>query len=160
MFLRACGKKNVQHGLKMVHADRLRALGLARVDGQYAAAHGLGHVGARIYRHYEKGGEPHAHDIVEQIGYAVKDEHGLNHHGRAPENLHINGQKRVCDFQRDFFRRSVVLLHGYGLHYAHKKADQAAEKGADEGDEQRGARSLGKRRAIILQEKQQPVKKA
>ena len=42
------GDDDIEHGLHMVHADGLGALGLAGVDGEEAAADGFGHVSAGV----------------------------------------------------------------------------------------------------------------
>ena len=123
---------DVQHRLPVVHADGLRALGLARVDGDNAAADRFGHVRAGVDGHDEEAGLPHAHLDAEHLQKAVVDEHGLHDHGCAAEQLHIAAQEDVQDIQQHALPHGVTLLvNGDGLQSAHRKADQAAEKRAD-----------------------------
>ena len=117
---------DVQHRLPVVHADGLRALGLARVDGDNAAADRFGH----------------AHLDAEHLQKAVVDEHGLHDHGCAAEQLHIAAQEDVQDLQQHALPHGVTLLvNGDGLQSAHRKADQAAEKRADQRQQQGCARA-------------------
>ena len=145
-------QNNVQHRLPVVHADGLRTLGLAGVDGHDAAAHGLGHIRAGVDRHDEKACLPHAHLDAEHLQKAVVDEHGLHDHGCAAEQLHIAAQEDVQDLQQHALPHGVTLLvNGDGLQSAHRKADQAAEKRADQRQQQGRARAAQVREAVLLQ---------
>lgn len=67
---------------------------------------------------------------VKRIGRAVEDEHGLEHQGRAPEKLHIDGQNGPRHLQQPPLERRLAGLGGDGTDQPHAKADDAADGGA------------------------------
>ena len=142
----------MEHRLPVVHADGLGTLGLARVDGHDAAADCLRHIGTGVDGNDEEACLPHAHLDAEHLQKTVVDEHGLHDHRCAAEQLHIAAQEDVQDFQQYTLPRRVALLvDGDGLQCADRKADQAAEKCADQRQQQGRARAAQIRKAILLQ---------
>ena len=90
--------------------------------------------------------------IIKKLRRAVKDDHGLHDHRRAAEQLHIAAQEDVQDLQQHALPHGVTLLvNGDGLQSAHRKADQAAEKRADQRQQQGRARAAQVREAVLLQ---------
>ena len=95
-------QNDARHGLEMRHADGLRALSLAGVDGNDTAADGLGHIRAGVDRDDQDGRGP---DIIEtqrvvgEIRQRVENEHGLQHHRRTAENLDVDADDDAEKFQ-------------------------------------------------------------
>ena len=52
----ACGQHDAAHGLRLGHAERVRGLGLALVDGLDAGADDLGHVRGLVQAEAEQRG--------------------------------------------------------------------------------------------------------
>ena len=127
------------HGLHMRHADGFGALGLAGVDGDNAAPDGLGHIGAGIDGDHQNGRHPYAGPldrIAREVGQAVIDEHGLEHHGRAPEDLHIDPDNHPDQLNEEPFDGRICLGAGDGVEDATYKADDATEKRGHQGQDQ------------------------
>ena len=123
----------------MGHADGLGPLGLARVNGDDAAPDGLGHVSAGVDGHHDHGRQPDVgefHRVIRKIGQAVVDEHRLEHHGGAPEYLHIHPDNDAHQLQYDPLGQGVPLGVGDGVQHAADKADDAANHRAHQGQHQ------------------------
>ena len=83
---------HARHGLPVRHTDGLRALGLARIDRENAAAHGLRHICARVDGDDDERREPNAlplYGVIRKIGQAVIDEHRLKNHRRTAKDFDI-----------------------------------------------------------------------
>ena len=122
------GQDDAGHGLEVRHADGLRALGLAGVDGDDAAADGLGHIRARIDGDDQDGRGPdviEAQGVVGKVRQGVEDEDGLQHHGRAAEDLDVDADDDAEDLQEDALGPGVVFGAGDGIEDAAGKADDA-----------------------------------
>ena len=123
----------------MGHADGLGPLGLAGVDGDDAAPDGFGHVGAGVDGHHQNGGQPHAvkaHAVVGEVGQAKIDKHGLEHHGSAPEDLHINAHDHPDQLQHEPLGQRVLPGVRDGVQNAADQADDTADDGGHQGEDQ------------------------
>ena len=118
----------------MRHADGLRSLSLARIDGKDSPSHRLRHIGARIDGNDEIGGKHRRHVNVEKHGGSIVNKHGLNHHGRSAEYLHIHIQYQLNKTQDHLFYRVVRLTYRNRLDNSDCEANQAADKGANNGN--------------------------
>ena len=130
---------HVQHGLHMGHADGLGAFGLARVNGDDAAPDGLGHISAGVDGNHQNGGGP---DVVKplgtvcEIGKTVVEEHRLQHHGGAPEDLHIDADNGPNQLQEKLLHRGIAGGTGNGVQHTAQKADDAANGRCRQGEDQ------------------------
>ena len=108
----------------MGHADAHGALKLTLVDGDDAAADDLGHVSAGVDRNDQyAGGNERQRAAAGGEGVAPVNDHRLHHHGRAAENLDINGNDGV----EDPVERTHKAVAGKG-----RRADDAGQKADDE----------------------------
>ena len=123
------------HGLHMGHADGLGPLGLARVNGQDATPYRLGHVGAGVDGHHDDGGQPQPavapeHDLfVGEEGQAVVDKHRLEHHGGAPEDLHVDADDHADQLEEKPLDDGIALGIGDGVEDATQQPDHTADDG-------------------------------
>ena len=131
------GQDDAGHGLEVIHADGLRAFGLAGVDGHDAAANGLRHVRAGVDGDYQIGRRGHVQPgaVAEEVGKAEEDEHRLQDHGRAAEDLHVDADDRADHRQQHLFDRVVVLGVGDRLQDAAGKADEAPHRRGGHGQQ-------------------------
>ena len=111
----------------------------AGVYGDDAAADRFGHVGAGVYGDDEYRRGPHAAEavlVVREIGQAVEDEHRLQHHGRAAEDLNIHAHDDPDELQEKALEPVIVLGVRYRVQYAADEADEAAYDGRHQGEQQ------------------------
>ena len=123
----------------MGHADGLGALGLAGVNGDDAAPDGLGHIGAGVDGHHQDGRHPDAGPldrVIGEVGQAVVDEHRLEHHGRTPEDLHVDSHDHPDQLDKKPLDRGIRLGAGDGVEDAAYKADDAADDRGHDGQDQ------------------------
>ena len=133
------GQDHVEHGLDVGHADGLGPLGLARVHGDDAAPDGFRHISAGVDGDHDDGHRPDVgplDGVVREVGQAEEDEHRLEDHGGAPEDLHIGPQDDPDDLQDGPLGQGVVFRGGDGLQNAADEADEAADHRADHGQDQ------------------------
>ena len=127
-------------------------LGLARVYGDDAAPDGLSHVSAGVDRDHQNGGGP---DVVKpqgsigEVGQAIVHKHGLQHHGGAPEDLHIDPDDGPYNLQEELFQGMIPGSVGNGVEHAADKAKDAANAGGDQGQGQ-GVADTGKIGGAVL----------
>ncbi|MPM97278.1 hypothetical protein SDC9_144451 [bioreactor metagenome] len=124
------GQNDAQHGLEVGHADGLGPLRLAGVDGENAASDGLGHIRTGIDGYHQNRHGPDAFKadgVVGEIGQAVVNEHRLQNHGRASENLDINAQQHPHKPQPQPLDGMVGFGAGDGLQNTAAKPDDAAD---------------------------------
>ena len=74
--------------------------------------------------------------VVREVGQAEEDEHRLEDHGGAPEDLHVDPQDHPDQLQEEPLGQGVVLGIGDGLQDAAEEADEAADHRADDGQDQ------------------------
>ena len=134
------GHDDIHHGLEVGHADGLGALRLAGVDGDDAASDGFRHVRAGVDGHDQQGGgkdvvEPQG--VVGEVGQAVVNKHGLQHHGRATKDLHINADDDPQQLQKEPLGQGIVLRIGDGIQDTAQQADEAADQRGQKGQLQR-----------------------
>lgn len=79
----------VPHGLRMGHADGVSGFKLAFINGKDASSDDLRHVSSGIDGHDKKTGEECGQVNSVNHGYSIEDYHGLDDHGRTPENFYI-----------------------------------------------------------------------
>ena len=131
---------DARHRLHMRHADGLCALGLAGVDGDDAAAHGLGHIRAGVDRDDEDGRRPHArelHSVVRKVRQTVVHKHGLQHHRRPAEDLNVDADEHAQQLQQKALRPRVVFRIRDRIQNAADEADQTADHRRDQRKDQR-----------------------
>ena len=127
---------DVHHGLEMGHANGLGPLGLAGVNGNDAAPDGFRHVRAGIDGHDQKRGgenivEPEG--VIGEVGQAVVNEHGLQHHGGSPEHLYINADDDPQQLQQEPLGQRVLLRIRNGIQHTAQQSDEAADQCGEEG---------------------------
>ena len=147
------GQDDAGHGLEVRHADGLRALGLAGVDGDDAAADGLGHIRARIDGDDQDGRGPDvikAQGVVGKVRQGVEDEDGLQHHGRAAEDLDVDADDDAEDLQEDALGPGVVFGAGDGIEDAAGKADDAADGSRSQGKAERAEHASQVHRVVFV----------
>ena len=139
------GQDDTGHGLHVGHTDGLGPLGLAGVHGDDAAADGLGHVGAGVDGDHDERGDPNAGIAfkgdrpVGEIGQAVEDEHGLQNHRCAAEDLHIDAHDDPNQLQDEPLAQGVGFCVGDGVEDTTYQADDTACKGSYHRDNKGGA---------------------
>ena len=135
----------MDHGLEVGHADGLGALGLAGVHGDDAAADGLGHISAGVDGHDDERSHPNAGTALKrdrsagEVGQAVVDEYGLQDHGGAAEDLHVDADDHPDQLQDEPLAHGVALCVGNGVQDAADEADDTAHQRGDDRDDQRVA---------------------
>ena len=126
----------------------VRALELSLIDGNDAAADDLGHVSAGVDGDDEQArrNERQRRAVV-QKGVAPVDDHRLDHHRRAAEDLNVDGDDGVDDLMER--AEYCVFRFRRGADDARKQTDQKAGGCTDQGNEHRIA-DAGKQIAVIL----------
>lgn len=102
--------------------------------------HRFGHIGTGVDGHHQNRRRPHIgklHVIVGEVGQSVVHKHCLEHHGRAPEHLHIHPHDAPDQRQEKPLYRVVVLRVRVGLQNAADKADDTADDRGHQGQDQR-----------------------
>lgn len=129
------GKDDRKEGLAVAEAQGLARLPLALGNGVDSPSYGLGQVGSRVDGDDEDGGKARIHiNIKEHLG-PIEDQHGLDHHGGPPENLHIEGEEGPDQADQDPVGPGIPARSGQGPEGLDEKADQEAEKGGKAGDQ-------------------------
>ena len=138
---------------KWFHADGLGALGLPGVDGDDAAPNRLGHISARVDGHHHNGRSPDAGPLgAAEVGQAVVDEHRLEHHGRTPEDLHIDPDDDPDELEEKALEGRILGRIGDGIEHAAGKADDAADDRGHHGQYDGALDAVEIPRPIILQQ--------
>ena len=102
------------------------------IDGDDAAPDGFRHVGTGVDGNHDQCGSPDACHALEgngtvgKVGQTVEDEHSLQHHGGAPEYLHIDADNDAQQLQEEPLDGVVVLGIGDGVQDTADKSDHAA----------------------------------
>ena len=139
---------DLDHRLRVRHADGVGAFQLPLVDGNDAAADNLCHVGAGVNGDDEKTGRnQRQRRAVIQESVAPVDDHRLDHHRRAAEDFDVDGNDGVDDFVQH--AHNGVFGARRGADDARKQTDQKAGGCTDQGNEHRIA-DAGKQVAVIL----------
>ena len=141
------------HSLEMRHADGLCALGLAGVDGDNAAADGLGHVRAGVDRDNQDGRGPNVvkpQGVVGEIRQGVENEHGLQHHGRTAEDLDVDADDDAEDLQKNPLGQRVVFGARNGIENAAKQADDTADRGRGQRKAERVEHAVQVHHAVLF----------
>ena len=81
---------------------------------------------------YEEGGAPHGELEACVLQRAEIDEHCLDHHRRASEDLNVYVQYKSDDLQNGLFIPGILRRDRNGLDYADEKAYQATRSSADD----------------------------
>ena len=97
---------------------------------------------------------------MEDCGHAVEDHHGLNDHGGGAEDFDIHTQQGTHDLQQVITAQTVFTLAGHGAHITDAQADDEADDGARQRDQQRGPGALQEQTAVGLDKEQDPFKEA
>ena len=135
----------------MGHANGLCSLCLARVNGKDSASDCLSHVSACIDGKNEIGGAPHGHIDPQHGQKPVVNKHGLGHHGRSAEKLHIGVQNQFHDPEHGPLYRVVPPLTWYGLDNTHGKAYDTAHQGTYQGNLKADACALEHRHTVSVE---------
>ena len=129
------------------------AFGLAGVDGDNAAADGLGHVRAGIDRNDQDGCGPdviEAQGIIREIRQGVENEHGLQHHRRAAENLDVDADDDAENFQKDTLGQRIVFGARDGIENAAEQADDTADRGRGQRKAERVEHTVQVHQAVLF----------
>ena len=150
---------DVEHCLAVAHADGGRTLELTFVDRNYAAADDLRHISTCVYRNdkyarrYERQGIAAAGE-----GVAPENDHCLNHHRCAAEDLNINGDYRVKYPAQH--AEDGIARHRCRAEHAREQPDEKARDGAYKGYQHRDADPLEYEGVIFPEDVDHIVEKA
>ena len=123
----------------MRHADSLCAFCLARINGNDAPAYRLRHICSGIDGNHYNGSSPDRSEfdcVVGKIRKSVKQEYRLQHHRCSAEYFHIDTDHNSYQLQEKALDRMIVLSVGDRVENTADKADQAANRRSDQGQDQ------------------------
>ena len=112
------GQDHIEHGLKMVHANGLCALGLAGINGEDATADGFCHICAGVDGYHQNCSHPHVgelHLLVGEVRQTIIDEYRLQYHGGAAKYFHINPHNGTNQRQEKALHGMIRFCMGDGL---------------------------------------------
>ncbi len=79
----------------------------------------------------------HWHGVVGEVGQAVVDEHRLEDHGGAPEDLHIDPDQDSDQLEKKALDRGILPGVGDRVQNAADQADDTADHRGRQGQDQR-----------------------
>ena len=126
----------------MGHADGHGTLSLTGINGNDAATDGLRHIRTGVDGDNDDRSQPHTGIagegdlVVCKVGESIVDEDCLQHHGGAPEDLHIDPDQTPDQLQQRLLDGVILLGVGDGVQDAAAQADDTAEEGGDHRQDQ------------------------
>ena len=120
---------HIEHRLPVIHADGFGSFKLTLVDAHDAAANRFGHISARVHGNDNDADSPDIFEgNTEEVRQAVKDEHGLQDHRCAAEDLHIGANNDPDNLQEHPLDDIFIGPAGNRLQDAAKEAYHAADQ--------------------------------
>ena len=119
----------------MRHADSFRSFRLPGINGYNSAADGFRHISSRVDGHNHDGCCPYGSEfdgVTGKVRQAVIEEHRLQHHRRAAENLHINTDNHPDQRKEKALDWMIVLPRRDRIQHPADKTDQTADCRADQ----------------------------
>ena len=123
----------------MRHADSFRSFRLPGINGYNPAADGFRHISSRIDGHDYDGRCPYGSEfdgVAGKVRQAVIEEHRLQHHRRAAENLHIDTDNHPDQRKKKALDRVIVFRYRDRIQNPADKPDQAADRRSNQGEDQ------------------------